>query len=100
MNLPNEDKVAILTINPIEVDTSNIVFEGIEKVYDGTMIELLATGSLPNEVLNIRYENNIQKEYCAEPYEARAIFVMKSEYVGNYVAKPSVLTAQIKILQV
>lgn len=97
--VPIPNKSATLKINPIEIDTSMIAFEDVTHVYDGSEVVLTATGTLPNEILRIDYLNNSQSKYSAEPYQAQAIFVLKSEYVTNYVANPAVLYANITILQ-
>lgn len=96
---PIQSLKATLKINPIEIDTSSVVYENIEFTYNGSAVEHKVTGVLPKEILHVEYENNIQSEYRAEPYKAKATFVLKSEYATNYVANPSVLNADIKILQ-
>lgn len=94
-----DTKTATLIINKAIIDTSMVTYEDIYHQYDGSTIKHTVSGTLPSAIYKINYTNNVQTTYRSDPYIATAVFVLKDEYKGNYIASPSSLTSKIYITQ-
>ncbi len=95
--ITNNIMYAKITITPQIIDISTIQFPEINHVYDGSYVEAKITSELPEQISNVVYSNNIQKDASDIPYEAKAKFVIKQSYINNYKIEPLEIKTKIYI---